>query len=332
MVRAIIPRWALAPGGAWACPWTECRAAAACRLRRVLPQHRHGAQQSSHDVTATLLLSCDDAIGIIATVTGFVNDHGGIICSSETHQDEEQSKFFQRLEFPIDHFDLDRETIRPLLEWEIGDHFSVRSRIAFSDEEQRVAVLVSKQAHCLHDLLSRWRLGELPGRPVCVISNHPDHAAEAEYNGLAYHHLPVTRETRSEQEEQMIEILDEARVDLVVLARYMQILTPRFLECFPNRVINIHHSFLPAFPGGSPYRQAYLRGVKVVGATAHYATAELDQGPIIEQDVTRVSHRDSVSTLVRRGKDLERVVLARAVQAHLEHRVLVVENRAIVFG
>ena len=149
---------------------------------------------------------------------------------------------------------------------------------------------------------------------------------------MPYHHLPVTRETRSEQEERMIGILEEARVDLVVLARYMQILTPRFLECFPNRVINIHHSFLPAFPGGSPYRQAYLRGVKVVGATAHYATAELDQGPIIEQDVTRVSHRDSVTTLVRRGRDLERVVLARAVQAHLEHRVLAVDNRAIVFG
>ena len=297
-----------------------------------MAQHRHGSQQAAHDVSATLLLSCDDAIGIIATVTGFVNDHGGIICSSETHRDEEQDKFFQRLEFAIDHFELDRETIKPLLEWEIGDHFSVRSRIAFSDEEQRVGVLASKQAHCLHDLLSRWRLGELPGRPVCIISNHPDHSAEAEYNGLPYHHLPVTRDTRSEQEEQMIEILDEARVDLVVLARYMQILTPRFLECFPNRVINIHHSFLPAFPGGSPYRQAYLRGVKVVGATAHYATAELDQGPIIEQDVTRVSHRDSVTTLVRRGRDLERVVLARAVQAHLEHRVLVVENRAIVFG
>ncbi len=297
-----------------------------------MAQHRHGAQQSSHDVTATLLLSCDDAIGIIATVTGFVNDHGGIICSSETHRDEELGKFFQRLEFSIDHFELDRETIKPLLEWEIGDHFSVRSRIAFSDNEQRVGVLVSKQAHCLHDLLSRWRLGELPGRPVCVISNHPDHAAEAEYNGLAYQHLPVTRETRSEQEEQMIQVLDEVRVDLVVLARYMQILTPRFLECYPNRVINIHHSFLPAFPGGSPYRQAYMRGVKVVGATAHYATAELDQGPIIEQDVTRVSHRDSVTTLVRRGRDLERVVLARAVQAHLEHRVLAVENRAIVFG
>ena len=297
-----------------------------------MAQHTHGPTAASHDLTATLLLSCDDAIGVIATVTGFVNEHGGTIRSSETHRDEEQGKFFQRLEFHVDHFDLDRETIQPLLEWEIGDHFSVRTRIAFSDEEQRVGVLASKQAHCLHDLLSRWRLGELPGRPACIISNHPDHAAEAEYNGLPYHHLPVTSETRSEQEERMIGILEEEQVDLVVLARYMQILTPRFLECFPNRVINIHHSFLPAFPGGSPYRQAYLRGVKVVGATAHYATAELDQGPIIEQDVTRVSHRDSVTTLVRRGKDLERVVLARAVQAHLEHRVLVVENRAIVFG
>ncbi len=295
-------------------------------------EHRHGDLPKPDDVTATVLLSCDDAIGIIATVTGFVNAHGANVSSSETHQDLEQGKFFQRIEFGLDRFDLDREMIQPLLEWEIGDHFSVRSSIAFSDQEKRVGVLASKPAHCLHDLLSRWRLGELPGRPVCIISNHPDHTAEAEYNELPYHHLPVTAETRSEQEERMIQILEEARVDLVVLARYMQILTPRFLECFPNRVINIHHSFLPAFPGGSPYRQAYLRGVKVVGATAHYATAELDQGPIIEQDVTRVSHRDSVTTLVRRGRDLERVVLARAVQAHLEHRVLVVDNRAIVFG
>ncbi len=297
-----------------------------------MAQHRHGALPAPHDATATLLLSCDDAVGLIASVTGFVNEHGGIICSSETHRDEELGKFFQRLEFEIDRFDLDRETIQPSIELTIGDHVSVRSHIAFSDEEQRVAVLASKPAHCLHDLLSRWRLGELPGRPVCVISNHPDHAAEAEYNGLPYHCLPVTPETRGEQEGRMIEILEEAKVDLIVLARYMQILSPRFLDRFPNRIINIHHSFLPAFPGGRPYRQAYVRGVKVVGATAHYATADLDQGPIIEQDVTRVSHRDSVTTLARRGKDLERVVLARAVQAHLEHRVLVVENRAIVFG
>ncbi len=292
----------------------------------------NGVKGGGAPPTATLLLSCDDAVGIIATVTGFINEHGGTIAKSETHRDPALDKFFLRLEFTLDQIDLDREAIRPLLEWEIGDHLNVKARVAFSDREQRVGVLASKPAHCLHDLLSRWRLGELPGKPVCILSNHPDHAAEAEFNNLPYHHLPVSRETRSEQEEQMIEILTKAEVDLVVMARYMQILTPRFLECFPYRVINIHHSFLPAFPGGSPYRQAYLRGVKVVGATAHYATAELDQGPILEQDVTRVSHRDSVTTLVRRGKDLERVVLARAVQADLEHRVLVTDNRAIIFG
>jgi len=265
-------------------------------------------------------------------VTGFVTDHGGRISKSETHRDEEFGKFFQRLEFNIDLFSLDREMIQPLLEWEIGDPVSVSSRIAFSDEEQRVGILASKPAHCLHDLLSRWRTGEMPGKPVCILSNHPDHAKEAEYNGLPYYHLPVTAATKSEQEEAMIQILEEAKVDLVILARYMQILSARFIECFPYRIINIHHSFLPAFPGGSPYRQAYLRGVKVVGGTAHYATAELDQGPIIEQDITRVSHRDSITTLVRRGRDLERIVLARAVQAHLEHKVLVAGNRAIVFG
>jgi formyltetrahydrofolate deformylase len=201
-----------------------------------------------------------------------------------------------------------------------------------SSEPARVAVLVSQLPHCLSDLLARWEVGDLPGTPVAVISNHPDHAELAAHHEIPYHHLAVTPENRARREQEMLEVLAAASVDLVVLARYMQVLSPVVLDRYPNRIINIHHSFLPAFTGGKPYHQAYERGVKVIGATAHYVTAVLDEGPIIEQDVARVSHRDEVADLARKGRDLEKVVLARAVRAHLEHRVLVYRNRTAVFG
>jgi formyltetrahydrofolate deformylase len=199
-----------------------------------------------------------------------------------------------------------------------------------SDERQRVAVLASTQPHCLADLLARWRSGELPADIVAVISNHPDHERLAEYHEVPYHYLPVT--TPIEHEAKLLQTLAGYRVDLVVLARYMQILGRQILDAYPSRIINIHHSFLPAFVGAKPYHQAQQRGVKVIGATAHYATAELDEGPIIAQDVTPVSHRDAVADLVRKGRDLETIVLARAVRAHLEHRTLVFGNKTIVFG
>jgi formyltetrahydrofolate deformylase len=199
-------------------------------------------------------------------------------------------------------------------------------------DRPRVAILASTQPHCLADLLARWRSGELPAEIVAVLSNHPEHEPLAAFHGVPYHHLPVTPQTREAQETELLDVLARHRAEVVVLARYMQILGPRVLAEYPSGIINIHHSFLPAFVGARPYHQAQQRGVKLIGATAHYATAALDEGPIIAQDVTPVSHRDSVADLIRKGRDLETVVLARAVRAHVEHRTLVYGNKTVVFG
>jgi formyltetrahydrofolate deformylase len=239
--------------------------------------------------------------------------------------------FFQRVEF-------ERAAAPPTRSGVIADfgpiaeRFAMDVRVSLSDERPRTAILASKQAHCLADLLARWRAGELPADVVTVISNHPDHAALAEFCGVPFHHLPVTAETQQQQQAQLVDLLTGYRTDLVVLARYMQVLGEGVLDAFPSRIVNIHHSFLPAFRGARPYHQAQARGVKLIGATAHYATRDLDEGPIIAQDVAAVSHRDSLEDLVRKGRDLETVVLARAVRAHAEHRTLVFGNKTIVFG
>ena len=279
--------------------------------------------------TAVLLISCRDQPGLVHAVAGFVLGLGGNIVHAEQHIDVESGVFFQRVEFTAD--DLDVGTLHSAFA-PVADRFGMAVQIRRSDERPRVAVLVSQQPHCLTDLLARWHSGELPAELVAVVSNHPDHEALAKYYGLAYHHLSVTAGTKSAQETAVLDTLAAHRVELVVLARYMQILGQRVLDAYPARIINIHHSFLPAFVGARPYRQAQQRGVKLIGATAHYATADLDEGPIIAQDVTPVSHRDAVADLVRKGRDLETVVLARAVRAHLEHRTLVYGNKTIVFG
>jgi formyltetrahydrofolate deformylase len=280
--------------------------------------------------TATLLLSCRDQPGIVADVATFVAQHNGNIIHAEQHTDSSEGVFFQRVEFELDGFELDREAIgdefAPLVE-----RYGMASRIRFSDSQRRAAVLVSRQGHCLHDLLGRWHMGELPGELALVISNHPDHRDVVERFGVRFVHLPVTKETKLEQEEQMASLLDAEGIDVIVMARYMQILSEGFVDRYPSRIINIHHSFLPAFPGGRPYHQAHERGVKIIGVTAHYATVDLDEGPIFEQDVVRVSHRDAVDDLVRKGRDLEMVVLARAVRAHLEDRILIYRNKTVVF-
>ena len=261
----------------------------------------------------------------------WVYRHNGNIVHADQHTDASEGVFFQRVEFELDGFDLDRDEILPGLA-PLAERFGMRCEVRFSDERPRVAILVSKQAHCMYDLLARWRMGELDADIPLVISNHPDHARRrASTSTSPSRTLPVTAETRIEQESAMLALLAEHDIELVVLARYMQILSPGFVAKYPSRIINIHHSFLPAFAGGRPYHQAHDRGVKLIGVTAHYATAELDEGPIIEQDVVRVSHRDSVEDLVRKGRDLEMIVLARAVRAHLAHRVLVYGRKTVVF-
>jgi formyltetrahydrofolate deformylase len=281
--------------------------------------------------TAVLLLSCPDQRGLVAGVADFVLRHGGNVVHAEQHVDREEGIFFQRVEFEYSDGVLTRDEIAPAFD-EVANRFDMSVSLRFTDERPRVALLASKQAHCLADLLGRWRGQELNAEIAAVISNHDDHAALAEFSGVPFHYLPVTAETKVEQEQQMLEVLNKADVELVVLARYMQILSPAVLGAYPRRIINIHHSFLPAFVGAKPYHQAQQRGVKLIGATAHYATADLDEGPIIAQDVAAVSHRDSVEEMVRKGRDLETVVLARAVRAHLEHRTLVFGNKTIVFG
>jgi formyltetrahydrofolate deformylase len=280
--------------------------------------------------TAVLLLSCPDQPGVVAATADWVYRHGGNIVDAQQHTDRTDGVFFQRVEFLLDGCDLARVEIEPAFR-PIVDRFDMQCAVRFSDDVPRVGILVSKEAHCLVDLLARARRGELAIDVPVVVSNHPDHAEVAEWFGVDFVHLPVTPDTKPEQEQAVQHVLEQHDVSLVVLARYMQILSGEFVDRWTNRIINIHHSFLPAFMGGRPYHQAHERGVKIVGVTAHYATAILDDGPIIDQDVVRVSHRDAVEDLQRRGRDLEVVVLARAVHAHVEHRVLVHGRRTVVF-
>ncbi len=285
---------------------------------------------NNRNETAVLLISCHDQKGLVATVSDFIYRHDGNIIHADQHTDQEQSIFLQRAEWQLDGFGVPRdgiaEAFRP-----IAERFAMDWDLRFTDHVPRVAIFVSRLEHCLYDLLGRYRAGDLRAEIPLVISNHEDLRPLAENFDIAYYHYPLTSETKAEQEPRILAKLAEERIDLVVLARYMQIVGPEFVGCYPNRIINIHHSFLPAFAGARPYHLAYERGVKIIGATAHYVTEELDQGPIIEQDVARVSHRDSVDDLVRKGKDLEKIVLARAVGLHLRHRVLVYKNKTVVF-
>jgi formyltetrahydrofolate deformylase len=280
--------------------------------------------------TARLLLSARNRPGLVAAIANFIYSNGGDVTQADQHTDEQEGMFFQRVEFRLDEFELSRQELRAALA-DITHSLNMNCSVRYSDEERRVAVLASRQPHCLVDLLGRWHAHELPGKLVMVVSNHPDHADLVNHFGLPFHHLPVTSETRQAQEAALLEVLREADVELVVLARYMQILSSQVIDAFQHRVINIHHSFLPAFSGGRPYHQAYARGVKLIGATAHYATVDLDEGPIIEQDTARVSHRDGLDDLERTGRDLETVVLARAVRLHLLDRVLVYGRKTVVF-
>ncbi len=280
--------------------------------------------------TATLLISCPDQIGLVAKIANFIYANGGNIIHADQHTDFSAGLFLMRIEWQLEGFNLPRGMIEPAFA-AIAKPLQASWSLHFSDTVPRLAIWVTKQDHCLLDLLWRQHGGEIRAEIPLIISNHPELHSVANQFGIEFHHIPITAETKIEQEARQLELLREYRIDLVILAKYMQVLSPDFINFFPN-IINIHHSFLPAFAGANPYQRAYDRGVKIIGATAHYITADLDQGPIIEQDVVRVSHRDTVGDLIRQGKDLERVVLARAVRLHLQNRVLVYANRTVVFA
>lgn len=277
-----------------------------------------------------LLIHCKDRKGIVARVSGFIHDFGGNILDSDHHTDEETNDFLMRMEFATEGFQIPPDDI-PGAFAPIANVFEMRYEVYLSSRRTRVGILVSKQDHCLADLLQRHRRDELRIDIPLIISNHDTCASWAELFKIPFVVCPVTKETKPQQERQVASLFGEQRVELVVMARYMQILSAEFLAQVGCPVINIHHSFLPAFIGANPYRQAYERGVKIIGATAHYATQDLDEGPIIEQDVIRVGHRDTVEDLVRKGRDLEEIVLARAVRRHIERRVLVYGKKTVVF-
>ena len=278
-----------------------------------------------------LLIDCPDHKGLIASISSFIVLHNGNILSADQHvSDPPNSTFFIRMEIESKGFGLGRDEFDSAFAPLARQH-GMNWRVGFTDRPKRMAILVSKQGHCLIDLLWRWEAGELDAEIPLVISNHADLAPKVEAHGIPFHHLPVTKASKAEQEARVEKLLQEHNIDLVVLARYMQILSPQFLEAYSQPVINIHHSFLPAFIGANPYQQAYERGVKIIGATAHYVTAELDAGPILNQEVAHISHRDGVDDMVRIGREVERRVLAQAVRWHLEDRVSVHGIRTVVF-
>ena len=280
--------------------------------------------------TATLLISCPDQKGLVAKIANFIYSNGGNIIHADQHTDFSTGLFLNRIEWQLEGFHLPREVISPAFN-AIATPLNAQWQLHFSDTIPHIAIWVSKQDHCLYDLLWRQRSGELKAEISVIMSNHLELATIAQQFEIEFQHIPMTKETKAEQEVKQLEILQRYQIDLVILAKYMQVLSADFIAKFPT-IVNIHHSFLPAFAGANPYQRAFERGVKIIGATAHYVTEALDEGPIIEQDVERVSHRDDVKDLIRKGKDLERIVLARAVRLHLQNRVLVYGNRTVVFG
>jgi len=279
---------------------------------------------------ATLLVSCPDRRGIVAALAQVLYGHGANILDSDQHTDPLAAQFFQRIRFDLSELQTDRGTLERAIA-EVGQRFGMSSRLLYSARPKRVALFVSKYEHCLYDLLLRQRSGELGCEIPLILSNHTELAPVAREFGIEFVVVAKNAQNRALAEAEEQALLEQHRIDLVVLARYMQILSGEFVTRWDGRIINIHHSFLPAFVGGRPYHQAYERGVKLIGATAHYATASLDEGPIIEQDVVRASHKDSVEDLARKGRDLEKVVLARAVRWHLDDRVLIYGNKTVVF-
>jgi len=282
--------------------------------------------------TAVLLLHCPDKQGIIAAVTEFININKGNIIYLDQHVDKAEKVFFMRVEWELENFLIPRDKVKEYFDTLLAKKYQMEFEIYFHAQKPKMALFVSKQAHCLYDLLAHYEAGDWNVEIPLIISNHPDMEHVAKKFGIPYYCLPITKENKAEQEAKEMELLRQHDITFVVLARYMQIITPAMIEAYPNKIINIHHSFLPAFVGAKPYHAAFERGVKIIGATSHYVTEELDAGPIIKQDVARISHKDSIENLIRKGQDLEKVVLSRAVEKHIERKILVYKNKTIVFG
>lgn len=282
--------------------------------------------------TAKLLLHCPDKPGILAEVTDFITVNKGNIIYLDQYVDHVENIFFMRIEWELKDFLIPQEKIEDYFATLYAQKYEMNFRLYFSDMKPRMGIFVSKMSHCLFDLLARYTAGEWNVDIPLIISNHPDLQHVAERFGIPFYLFPITKETKTEQESLEIELLAKHGIDFIVLARYMQVLSQQLIDTYPNRIINIHHSFLPAFVGAKPYHAAFERGVKIIGATSHYVTADLDAGPIIEQDVVRITHKDTVQDLINKGKDLEKIVLSRAVQKHIEHKVLAYKNKTVIFN
>ena len=282
--------------------------------------------------TAKLLLHCPDKPGILAEVTDFITVNKGNIIYLDQYVDHVENIFFMRIEWELKNFQIPQEKIEDYFATLYAQKYEMFFRLYFSDAKPRMAIFVSKMSHCLFDLLARYTAGEWNVEIPLIISNHPDLQHVAERFGIPFYLFPITKETKEEQEKKEMELLAKHKVNFIVLARYMQVISERMIDAYPNRIINIHHSFLPAFVGARPYHAAFERGVKIIGATSHYVTTELDAGPIIEQDVVRITHKDTVEDLVNKGKDLEKIVLSRAVQKHIERKVLAYKNKTVIFS
>ena len=282
--------------------------------------------------TAKLLLHCPDKPGILAEVTDFITVNKGNIIYLDQYVDHVENIFFMRIEWELKDFLAPQEKIEDYFETLYAQKYSMNFRLYFSDVKPRMAIFVSKMSHCLFDMLARYTAGEWNVEIPLIISNHPDLQHVAERFGIPFYLFPITKETKEEQERKEMELLAKHNITFIVLARYMQVISEQMINAYPNKIINIHHSFLPAFVGARPYHAAFERGVKIIGATSHYVTTELDAGPIIEQDVVRITHKDSIEDLVNKGKDLEKIVLSRAVQKHIERKVLAYKNKTVIFN
>ena len=282
--------------------------------------------------TAKLLLHCPDKPGILAEVTDFITVNKGNIIYLDQYVDHVENIFFMRIEWELKDFLVPQEKIEDYFRTLYGQKYEMDFRLYFSDVKPRMAIFVSKLSHCLFDMLARYTAGEWNVEIPLIISNHPDLQHVAERFGIPFYLFPITKETKEEQERKEMELLAKHKITFIVLARYMQVISEQMINAYPNKIINIHHSFLPAFVGAKPYHAAFQRGVKIIGATSHYVTTELDAGPIIEQDVVRITHKDAIEELVNKGKDLEKIVLSRAVQKHIERKVLAYKNKTVIFS